>query len=110
MTITASALQPGSPVGTTTAQLFAATTATQITSAIFTNTNSGTVNLTVFLARQGSPAGSGNILIDAQVLAEGQAYIANELAGRNLAQGDAVLASATVGGVVNAIIDGFTIT
>lgn len=110
MTITALALQPGAPLSTAAAQLFAATTATQITSAVFTNTNSGAVTLTVYVARQGSPAGTGNILIDAQSLAAGQAYIANELAGRNLADGDVVLASASTGGVVNAIIDGFTIT
>lgn len=110
MTITPSALQPGTQLTSAVNQLFAATGNTQVTSAVFTNTDSSVRTVTVYIGRSGGPAGTGNILINAQPIAIGQAYVAKELSGRNLANGDVLWASASANGVVNAVIDGFTIT
>lgn len=110
--ISLTSLQPGAtltsaanPICTATA-----TSGTWINSAVFTNTNSGVVTLTVYVVRSGDSTGTGNILIDGQTLAQQQAYVAPELQGRFLNQGDALWASASTGGVVNAIVDGFSIT
>lgn len=106
---TALALQPGTQLVDSASPLTSAfTTAAQITSAVFTNTNSSVEKITVYVVRSGGAAGPANIVMDAQPVAPGQAYVARELAGRNLAIGDTIWGSSTNPSKVNCIIDGFT--
>ena len=108
-TITASALQPGMFLAAATAIFCMPNAVCQITSAVFTNTDTSVETITVYLVRSGGAAGPANILISAQPLAPGQAYIARELSGRNLAAGDYLAGFATNASKVIAVIDGITI-
>lgn len=110
--ITLKSLQTGQTLTATAAPICTATatSGTQVTSAVFTNTNSGVLSLTVYVVRAGDSVGNGNLLIDGQPIAQGQAYVSPELQGRFLNQGDALWALASTGGLVNAVVDGFAIT
>ena len=111
MSVNLTALQPGALLGNVAGPLCTAT-ATQgtcVTSAVFTNTSTGTLTISGYVVRSGGSPGPGSTVISGQALPPGGAYVAQELSGRNLAAGDAVWAVASVNGVVNCIIDGFTI-
>ena len=111
MTITAVALQPGIQLPATVDPVISAlTTAAQITSAVFTNTNSSVELVTIYLVRSGGAPGPANIVIDAQPIAPKQAYVARELSGRNLAGGDTLWGFSTDDAVTNVVVDGFTVS
>lgn len=110
MTVSALTLISGFQLPSSVAPLFQATAPTQITSAVFTNVSGSSVNITVYIVRAGGAPGPSLILISAQAVTAGQAYIAKELAGKNLGNGDSLWAFAGTANVVNCSIDGFTVT
>ncbi len=76
--------------------------------AIFTNTDAATRTITVWVVRKGQTRGATNIVIDAQSIGSGQAYVAPSLGNLVLNSGDQIQAQASVDNVINMIGSGFT--
>lgn len=108
MAIAPATLVPGGFLGSSVGAVFLATASTQMTSAAFTNTDTSARTITVYIVRTGGAAGASNVLVQAQTLAPGMTFLADQLSGKNLAAGDSLQAFASTAGVVNAVIDGFT--
>jgi hypothetical protein len=87
-----------------------ALTGAQITTAAFTNTDTGAHKITVNIGRSSGSIGAANLAVDAQPLAPGQTWIAAQLAGQILGPGDSIQAFADTAGLVNAIISGFLVS
>lgn len=87
------------------------TVACQIGSAVFTNVDSAVHTVSAYVVRSGAGGvpGPSNLLISAQTLAPGQAWVASPLSGRNLAAGDVITGFADTAAVVNFVCDGFTL-
>lgn len=70
------------------------TTATIVSAATFTNTDTVPHTLTVYVVRSGGSPGPANILIDALPLPINPPYVSQELQGVTLAPGDTIQALA----------------
>lgn len=79
-----------------------------VTRAVFTNTDSTSRTITVWVVRKGSTRGTTNIVIDAQSIFSDQAYVAPALGNLVLNSGDQIQAQASVDNVVNTVGSGFT--
>lgn len=111
MTATPLVLQQGVLVGNVVNPIVGAVTAfTQITNAAFTNSDTSSHTLTVYISRDGAAGGAATLIVDAQVIAPTRTWVAQQLWGKNLNIGDSLTAVADAGGVINAIVDGFTVT
>jgi hypothetical protein len=110
VTVTPAALVGPTQLGTSIAALYTAPGATKATvsRAVFTNVTGGAVTFTVEVVRSGGSTGTDKIVISAQSVAAGAAYVAPELERLVLATGDSIQALASAATSINAIISGFT--
>lgn len=102
-TVTPTVLYQGGQLAGAVALLFTAranTTATIITSATFTNADTGSHTFTVYVVRSGGTPGLANILIDAQSIGAKAAYVSPELQNVMLGPGDSIQAFADTGAEV----------
>lgn len=96
-------------LGTSVAALYTAPAgvkAVVVRAAVFTNTSGSARTFTVYVVRSGGSPGAGNIVINAQSVAAGAAYVSSELANLVLGAGDSVQALASATSSINAVLSG----
>lgn len=108
MAITPKTLYGPAQLANSATQLYAcpASTRAQISTASFTNTDSGNQTFSVWIVRSGGSATDANLVVDAQGLSATENAVPRQLAGRNLTAGDAIFADASVAAKITCVIDG----
>jgi|ERR1700742_2706424 len=107
MTITAKQLWPETQLTTSAAVFYLSSGNTILKQVVFTNTDTASRLITVYIVPNLGTANAANIIIDALSIAPGQSYIAVELSNLVLITGDSVQCKADSGAVVNSIASGF---
>jgi hypothetical protein len=77
--------------------------------AVFTNTHTAVVTLSVYVVRSGDSPDGTNLMIDAYPLSSGQAYVSPELANCVLDTGDTLQAVASVADKILALGSGYSL-
>jgi hypothetical protein len=110
MTIKATPLWPSTQLGTSAGALYTSSVngTAVIKQAVFTNTDTTTRTLTVYIVPSSGSPTTANILIDALPLSAGQAYVSPELSNQVIASGSSVQALCDVANKINSIGSGFT--
>lgn len=111
MTVTNVAMVPDATLTTSDEPYYTCpvNTSAQVKRAVFTNTSTSAVTVTVNVVRNGGTSTTTNVLIPAKPVAPNDTYVAPELAGLALAAGDAIHAFASTGGVINFMVSGIQI-
>ncbi len=96
-------LVSGAQLGAASGTLYTATGNVKVTAPAFANTSASAVTLTVTITPSG---GAVRAITPGVTIAANGVYLAPELSGQVLANGDVISAQASVGNVVNAFLSG----
>lgn len=110
MAVTPLLLTASTQLGTSAASFYTTPASTKVVvrRVVFTNVDTTSRTFTVYRVPSAGAAATGNIVISAQRLSPGEAYIASELSGMVLDAGDALYALASAATAINVTASGFS--